>query len=241
VLAWGQNGVLTATDIIKKADEKSRGTSSQSTMQMTVVRPGWSRSIILKGWAKGRSLSMIVITAPAKDKGQVFLKIKTDMWNWVPSIEKMVKIPPSMMMQSWMGSDFTNDDLVRESSIVIDYTHRLLGRESIRGRECYKLELVPLPDAPVTWGKVITWITVEGFNMWQAEYYDEDLQLVNLMTASELKRFGDREIPSKLEIIPADKKNQKTVLETLEMVFNQPIDDGFFTQQNMKKLSSQTR
>lgn len=236
-----QNSSLSATDIIKKAEEKSRGTSSQSTMQMTVVRPGWSRAITLQGWQKGHDLSMIVITAPAKDKGQVFLKIKTDMWNWVPSIEKMVKIPPSMMMQSWMGSDFTNDDLVRESSIVRDYTHQLLGQESIRGQLCYKIELTPLPDAPVTWGKIITWITVDGFNQWQAEYYDEDQQLINVMSGSNIKRFGDREIPSMLEIVPAEKKNQKTVLETIDIVFNQPIDDTFFSQQNMKKLSGKTR
>lgn len=236
-----QNSSLTATDIIKKADEKSRGTSSQSTMQMTVVRPGWSRAITLQGWQKGHDLSMIVITAPAKDKGQVFLKIKTDMWNWVPSIEKMVKIPPSMMMQSWMGSDFTNDDLVRESSIVRDYTHVLLGQETIRGQLCYKIELTPLPEAPVTWGKIITWITVDGFNQWQAEYYDEDQELINVMSGSNIKRFGDREIPSRLEIVPADKQNQKTVLETIDIVFNQPIDDTFFSQQNMKKLSGKTR
>jgi len=236
-----QNSSLTATDIIKKADEKSRGTSSQSTMQMTVVRPGWSRAITLQGWQKGHDLSMIVITAPAKDKGQVFLKIKTDMWNWVPSIEKMVKIPPSMMMQSWMGSDFTNDDLVRESSIVRDYTHQLLGQETIRGQLCYKIELTPLPEAPVTWGKIITWITVDGFNQWQAEYYDEDQELINVMSGSNIKRFGDREIPSRLEIVPADKQNQKTVLETIDIVFNQPIDDTFFSQQNMKKLSGKTR
>jgi len=236
-----QNSSLTATDIIKKADEKSRGTSSQSTMQMTVVRPGWSRAITLQGWQKGHDLSMIVITAPAKDKGQVFLKIKTDMWNWVPSIEKMVKIPPSMMMQSWMGSDFTNDDLVRESSIVRDYTHQLLGQETIRGQLCYKIELTPLLEAPVTWGKIITWITVDGFNQWQAEYYDEDQELINVMSGSNIKRFGDREIPSMLEIVPADKQNQKTVLETIDIVFNQPIDDTFFSQQNMKKLSGKTR
>ena len=90
---------------------------------------------------------MLLITAPAKDKGQVFLKIKTDMWNWVPSIEKIVKIPPSMMMQAWMGSDFTNDDLVKESSIVKDYAHRLVGKDTVRSQLCYRIELIPLPSA----------------------------------------------------------------------------------------------
>src|SRR5665647_1273952 len=141
---------LTAKEIIQKADDKSRGLTSQGEMTMTIVRPTWTRSMTMKSWGKGTSYAMILITSPAKDKGQVFLKIKTDMWNWVPSIEKMIKIPPSMMMQSWMGSDFTNDDLVKESSVVIDYTHRLLTKETLREKMCYKKELKPLHDAAVT-------------------------------------------------------------------------------------------
>lgn len=228
---------LTATQIVKKSDDKNRGLTSQSEMTMTIVRPEWTRSVSMKSWQKGTNYALILITAPAKDKGQVFLKIKSDMWNWLPSIEKMIKIPPSMMMQSWMGSDFTNDDLVKESSIVTDYTHKLLGKDSLRGQICYKIELTPLTDAAVTWGKVILWITVDGFNQWKADYYDEDMELINEMNASVIKKMGDREIPSKLEIIPVGKKGNKTVLETKSIVFNQTIEDSFFSQQNMKKIS----
>ncbi|NTW32636.1 MAG: outer membrane lipoprotein-sorting protein [Bacteroidetes bacterium] len=232
---------LTAKEIIKKADEKSRGLTSQGEMTMTIVRPAWTRSVTMKSWQKGTEYSMILITSPAKDKGQMFLKIKTDMWNWVPSIEKMIKIPPSMMMQSWMGSDYTNDDLVRESSIVNDYTHKLLGNELIREQMCYKIELIPLAEAAVTWGKVILWITTDGFNQWKAEYYDEDMKLVNILNASNIKKMGDREIPTKMEISPQDKKGNKTVLEIKSIVFNQIINDTFFSQQNMKKLSQTTK
>ena len=123
--------VLTAKEIVTKSDEKARGKTSQGESSMTIIRPTWSRSITMKSLEKGRKLSMIVITAPAKEKGQVFLKIKTEMWNWLPSIERMIKIPPSMMLQSWMGSDFTNDDLIKESSIIQDYTHKLLGKEVV--------------------------------------------------------------------------------------------------------------
>ncbi len=228
---------LSAKEIIKKSDDKNRGLTSQGIMNMTIVRPDWSRTVSMKSWQKGNAYALILITSPAKDKGQVFLKIKTDMWNWVPSIEKMIKIPPSMMMQSWMGSDFTNDDLVKESSIVNDYTHKLLGKDSIRGQNCYKIELIPHPDAAVTWGKVIMWVTVDGFNQWKAEYYDEDMSLVNVMNAYNIKKMGDREIPTKLEIIPLGKKGNKTVLEIISSVFNQPIEDSFFSQQNMKKVS----
>lgn len=228
---------LTATEIIKKADEKGRGSTSQGEMTMTIVRPDWTRSVTMKSWQKGTEYAMILITAPAKDKGQVFLKIKTDMWNWVPSIEKTIKIPPSMMMQSWMGSDFTNDDLVRESSIVKDYTHKLLGTDTVRTQACYKIELTPLEDAAVTWGKVIMWVTTDGFNQWKTEFYDEDMELINVMNASLIKKMGDREIPTKLEITPVANKGYKTVLETKSMIFNKAIEDSFFSQLNMKKIS----
>ena len=232
---------LTAKEIVKKADDKSRGLTSQGELTMTIIRPTWTRSITMKSWAKGSAYSLILITSPAKDKGQVFLKIKTDMWNWVPSIDKMIKIPPSMMMQSWMGSDFTNDDLVRESSIVTDYEHKLLGQETIRDQVCYKIELIPHPEAAVTWGKVIVWITTKGFDIWKVEYYDEDLKLINVMNASNIKRMGDREIPVKLEIYPMDNINNKTVLETKSLLFDKPIRDDFFSQQNMRKVSQTTR
>ena len=227
---------LSAKEIIQKADEKTRGLSSQGTMTMTVIRPDWSRTITMKTWSKGRDYSLVLITAPVKDKGQVFLKIKTEMWNWVPSIDKTIKIPPSMMLQSWMGSDFTNDDLVRQSSIVMDYTHKLLGKEKVRNMDCYKIELTPLPDAPVVWGKVIMWITVSGYDQWMSEFYDEDNNLVNVSNNYDIKRMGDRDIPTRLEMEPKNKKGQKTVLQIDEMKFNTGINESFFSQQNMKKI-----
>ena len=227
---------LTAKEIITKADDKSRGETSQGEIKMTIVRPGWERTVTMKSWSKGTDYFLIYITEPAKEKGQVFLKRKKEMWNWVPSIERMIKIPPSMMMQSWMGSDFTNDDLVKQSSTVVDYTHKLLSEEVVREQNCYKIELIPKPDAPVVWGKIITWITVEGYNVWKSEYYDEDGFLVNIENASEIKKMGNREIPTKFEMIPVDDEGKKTVMEFKNMIFDEPIDDNFFTQQYMKRV-----
>jgi hypothetical protein len=234
--SWAGAQNFTAREIIKKADDKSRGLSSKGEMTMTIERPDWSRTVGMKSWSKGNDFAMVLITAPPKEKGQVFLKRRNEMWNWVPSIDKMVKIPPSMMLQSWMGSDFTNDDLVQQSSIVKDYTHTLLGRERVRGLECYKVELVPLPDATVVWGKIIAWITVAGFDMWKSEYYDEDMTLVNIENAYDIKSTGDRSIPSRVEIVPVTKKGQKTILAINNMVFDIAIEESFFSQQNMKKL-----
>ena len=227
---------LTATEIIDKADKKTRGETNQGTMVMKIVRPDWERTVEMKSWSKGDDYFLIYITAPAKDKGQVFLKRNIEMWNWVPTIERMIKIPPSMMMQSWMGSDFTNDDLVKQSSIVKDYTHTVVGEETIREQECYKIELIPHPDAPVVWGKIISWVTKDGFNLWKSEYYDEDEFIINIQNAYDIKDFGDRKLPSRMEIIPADEPQKKTILLIKESIFNKPLDDSFFTQQNMKRV-----
>ena len=124
---------LTAKEIVNKANDLMRGKSSYSEVTMHIVRPKWERTLSFKAWSKGTKYSMIYITAPAKEKGQVFLKRDKEMWNWIPSIGRTIKIPPSMMMQSWMGSDMTNDDLVKESSIVEDYNQKLIGSEELKG------------------------------------------------------------------------------------------------------------
>jgi len=179
---------------------------------------------------------MIYITAPAKERGQVFLKRENEMWNWVPTIERMIKIPPSMMMQSWMGSDFTNDDLVRESSFEKDYHHKLLGEEPVEGYDCYKIELIPKPDAPVVWGKILMWVSKNEYHWLKAEFYDEDETLVNIEILSEIKIMDDREMPTRMEMIPADKEGHKTVLIFDEIEFNVNLDESFFSQQNMRRI-----
>ncbi len=227
---------MTAKEIIDKADKKNRGLSSKGTMSMTIVRPSWERTIVMKNWSKGDENFMIYITEPAKEKGQVFLKVGKEMWNYVPTISRMIKIPPSMMMQSWMGSDFTNDDLVKQSSIVVDYTHTLLGQEVVNGQNCYIIELIPLPEAPVVWGKITSWVTTEGFNVWKNEFFDEDGFLQNTENAYDLKEMGDRIIPTRIEMIPAEEDGKKTVLEILDSEYNIDIKDSFFSKQNMKKV-----
>jgi len=203
---------------------------------MIIERPTWSREVTMKSWSLGNEYSLIYITAPAKEKGQGFLKRQKEMWNWVPNIERMIKIPPSMMMQSWMGSDFTNDDLVRESSIVKDYTHKLIGEETIDGYECYKAELIPMDDAPVVWGKVMMWITKKDYYWLKAEFYDEDGYLVNTQILSDIKQMDDRKIPTHMEMIPADEPGNKTILIYNDMKFSVKLDESFFSQQNMKRI-----
>jgi outer membrane lipoprotein-sorting protein len=230
--AWGQD----VDEIIRRADEKFRGASSKGRLTMIIERPSWSREISMKTWSLGNDYSLIYITAPAKEEGQVFLKRENEMWNWVPTIERMIKIPPSMMMQSWMGSDFTNDDLVNASSLVEDYTNELIGNEITEGFECYKIKLIPKTDAPVVWGKIIMWVSKEEYHWLKAEYYDEEENLVNTEIMSEIKEMDDRVLPTRLEMLPADEKGHKTILIFEELEFNIDISESFFSQQNMRRI-----
>ncbi|MCK5457885.1 MAG: outer membrane lipoprotein-sorting protein, partial [Melioribacteraceae bacterium] len=143
---------------------------------------------------------------------------------------------PSMMMQSWMGSDFTNDDLLKQSSLVSDYEHTIVAEEKVEDLETWKIEFIPKPDAPVVWGKITMWITKAHYLQIKVEYFDETLELINTMIGSNIKNVGDRMLPMKMEMIPADKPGNKTILEYSKIVFDKPITDRFFSQQNMKKV-----
>jgi outer membrane lipoprotein-sorting protein len=225
-----------AKEIVKKADELMRSNSSYSEMTMTIVKPDWSRTISMKIWALEPDYAMIYVTAPARDKGTVTLKRKNEVWNWLPSAQRVIKIPPSMMLQSWMGSDFTNDDLVRQSSIVQDYNHRLIGEDEINGYNCYKIEMIPKPEAGVVWGKILTWISKEKYLQLKADYYDEDGYLVKSFIGTEEKKMGGRNILTHWEMIPEDKPGNKTIMEYSEIKFNYSIDASFFSEQNMKRV-----
>ncbi len=234
--AVSQSLAQNAKEIVQKADQKVRGESSEATMTMKIERPTWSRTVDMKAWSKGTEYSMILVTDPPRDKGTAFLKRKTEIWNWVPSISRVVKLPPSMMMQSWMGSDFKNDDLVKESSMVTDYTHSLVGDSTIAGYKCYKIMMIPKPDAAVVWGKVLIWITQKEYMELRIEFFDEDGNLVNTMNASDIKDLGGRELPARMEMVPTDKPGNKTILMYHSLTFNQPIPLSFFSTQNMKRL-----
>lgn len=228
---------LTAREIIEKADAKMRGLSSQGEVKMTIIRPTWKREMQMKSWSKGDDFMLIVVTAPARDKGTAFLKRNKEIWNWQPGIDRTIKLPPSMMMQSWMGSDFTNDDLVRQASVVDDYTHKILGSETLQDRDCYKIELKPKDNSAVVWGKVLLWIDKKDFMELKSEFYDEDNYLVNTMVGKNIKLLGGKILPSVMEVTPADNPGQKTVIEYLNLGFDKPIPDEFFSVQNMKRVN----
>ena len=228
----GQN----AKEVVRKADNLMRGESNFAEIKMVIHRPKWERTLEMKSWAKGDRYALIYITAPAKEEGQVFLKRGQEMWNWLPSINRTIKIPPSMMMQSWMGSDLTNDDLVNQSSIVDDYDHQILGKETQEGYECYKIEMIPHEDAAVVWGKIISWISVENHYTLRNEYYNEDDELVNTEILSNIRDVGDRKIPTRFKVIPVEEEDYFTIMEFKNIRFNIEIEDAFFSIQNMKQI-----
>lgn len=232
-ISYGQD----AKDIIRKAEEKTRGTtSSYMEMTITTVRPKYTREMSLKSWGKGNDYSLMVLTAPAKDAGTAFLKRQKEVWNWMPSIERSIKMPPSMMSQSWMGTDMSNDDLVRESSNVTDYSHKIIGETVLEVRKCWIIEMTPLPDAPVVWGKVIVYIDQKDYIQLKAEQFDEDGELVNEMLSSDIKMMDNIMMATHIELIPMDKQGNKTIMTIEKIKFNEPNEDSFFTVQNMKTI-----
>ena len=173
----------TAKEIVQKADAKMRGITMQAELIIKTIRPTWTREMHCKTWMKGNELAMILIQSPAKDKGISFLKRKKEVWNWMPTLERTIKLPPSMMSQSWMGTDFTNDDLVKESSIIEDYDHTIIGDTGFDNRSCYIIQMIPKPEAAVVWSKVIICIDKKDFLELHSRFYDEDGKLINTMNS----------------------------------------------------------
>lgn len=225
-----------AREIISKMEEIMRGESSYMEITMTTVRPRFTREVSVKSWSKGQDYSLILITAPARDKGTAYLKRGNEIWNYVPSIDRTIKMPPSMMSQSWMGSDFSNDDLVRESSTIDDYTHRIVREEKYEGYDCWVLELIPKPESSIVFGKVLIWVAQGSYLQLKIQNFDEDGELVSTLYLRDIKTMGGRQIPTLLEMVPTDKPNQKTVIRYTNAQFNIPMQDSFFSIQNLKNI-----
>jgi len=230
-LVFGQD----ATEIVKKANTLKRGNSNYVEMTMKIVRPKWSRTVSFKSCNLGNDYGITLVTAPTKDAGQTFLKIKTEMWTWNPTINKTIQMGNSMLSQGWMSSDFSNDELLNEQSIVVNYTHKILGNETVSERDCYKIECKANTDAEVVWGKQIRWISKTGNILLKTEYYDEDMYLVKTETASNIKTMDGKEIPTQFEIVTEEEPDNKTIITIENIIYDVKVDATFFTKENMKK------
>jgi len=226
---------MTADEIVRKAEDIMRGSSNVGVMSMHIINPNWERTLEMKYWEKGKDRSLVRITAPAREAGTISLKVENNMWNYLPSVERVIKVEPSMMMQSWMGSDFTNDDLVRESSIVDDYDPTLVGTEVLEEGEAYVLDLVAKPEAPVVWGKITLYIRAEDFAPLRYEYFDEDGEMIRVMYMSDIERIDGRSYPMVWTMVPVKEEGKMTIITVHEIQFDVPIDDNIFNYSNLRR------
>lgn len=224
-----------AQAIIKKLEKNLRGDYMYSTMSMIVSSKRGKRTVKIESWSKGNDKSFIKILYPKKDKGITFLKIDNQMWQYIPKIERTIKIPPSMMLQSWMGSDFTNDDMVKESSLEEDYNARLLSRQG----NSATLELIPKEDAAVVWGKIIIDVDLKNAVPVKEIFYDDMMQKVRVMTFSKIEQHGSHRVPMVMELKPLDasKKKNRTKIIFEKVNFDAKIDSSYFTKQALKRYS----
>ncbi len=227
---------LSALEIVQKSESIHEIGDVIAELSVDIIRPSWNKKIELKTWAKGTDYAMAYIIAPERDKGTVFLKTKDDVYNYLPKVKKVIKMPMNLLSQNWMGTDMTTDDLIKGSQFSADYIPKLVSEESISGRSSYKIELLPKPDADVLWGKVLLWVDKTSYNQMQMKFYDEDLDLVHTIVGSNLKVLGGKLVVSKYVMTPADKKGYKTTLTYESLDFKQKLSVNFFTKENMKNV-----
>ncbi len=223
---------LDIKEIVDKVDRILRSDTSTSRIEMSIETPNWKRTLTMDMWTEGLNKTLIRILGPAKDRGVATLRVETEMWNFFPKINKVMKVPPSMMMSSWMGSDFTNDDLVKESSMLRDYDHRLLENPDT---EHYYVELTPKADIPIVWGKIIITARRSDYIPVREEFFDEDGTKMRVMELKEIRPMGGRTVPTVIELIPLNKKNRKTVIRYIKMEFDRPLGKDVFTLRTLKK------
>ena len=219
--------------MVKAAVDYYRGNASFSVVDMTVHRPNWERTMSIKAWTKGRETSLFFITAPPKDKGNGTLKRGHKMWTYNPKVNRVIKLPPSMMSQSWMGSDFSNNDLAKSDTILKDYTHTIEATKTDGPMKVYIVKSIPKPRAPVVWGMQRLTIREDHILLGQ-EFYDEDLKLVKSMTSAQIQMLGGRLFPKVWKMQKADKADSYTLLEYRELEFKEDLPDHLFTQSSLR-------
>jgi len=221
-------------EIIDEVDRILRGESSRGTATMEIVTEHWERSLTMRIWSLGTEYALVRVIAPNREAGTATLKAGDDIWNYLPRVDRTIKIPTSMMMGSWLGSHFTNDDIVKESRLIEDYEIDI-GFEGVRdGEEVWEFELTPKPEAAVVWGMILYQVRKRDLMPTWAEYYDEDGELRRTLTFSDYRTLDDRKIPAQMTMRPADKPGESTTVRYEDLEFNIDIDRSFFSLRNLK-------
>jgi outer membrane lipoprotein-sorting protein len=222
-----------AETIVRDSINHWRGLSSRTELTMVIHRPDWERSMTMAGWTKGEDKSLVRVLEPKKDRGNGTLTIKKNMWSFAPKVNRVIKIPSSMMGQSWMGSDFSNKDIARADDILDDYEYTLLTTEVIDGVETYEIDAIPHEDAAIVWGKEVMTITAEHVVMNHA-FFDQDGELVKVLETSEVTQMGGRTIAKRQRMHEIETPDEWTEISVESVEYGLELSDGLFTQSNLR-------
>lgn len=226
---------LSANQVIERAQAELRAKTEQGSLTMTVHTPEWQRTLSMHYWSVTPDKTFIRVVAPSRDAGTSTLRLGSNMWNYLPSVERTIKIPPSLMLQSWMGSDFTNDDLVRESSLVKDYFHKFSGEATIDGDRCYRIVATPKPNAPVVWGHLVLYVRKKDDLPRREEYYGDNGKLKKVLTYEDIRMVDGRLYPMRWKMVSVTKRGHYTLLIYTKLKFNRRIPSYIFTRGNLEQ------
>jgi len=231
--AVADTGSRDAKDIVRDALNHWRGTSSQGAMTMTIHRPDWERSMSMESWTQGEKRSLVRVTAPRKDRGNGTLMDGNKMWSFSPKINRVIKVPSSMMGQSWMGSDFSNKDISRADDIVEQYDHTLLSESQVDGHIAYEIKSIPHEDAAVVWGKEVLVVRSDNVLI-EHRFYDQDGELVKALRTLEIGDMGGRTVAVRQRMEKVDAPDEWTEIVVDSVEFDVDLSDNVFTLSNLR-------
>jgi outer membrane lipoprotein-sorting protein len=234
VLATPAHAQRSARDIVDEVDRLLRGESSHGRFTMRIVTEHWSRDLEIEVWSLGTERALARVLAPAKEAGTATLKIDEEVWNYLPRVDRTIKVPPSLMMGSWMGSHFTNDDLVKESRMIEDYDIEISYEGPRDGVDVWEFELTPKPEAAVVWGKVVLQVRKRDRMPTWSRYYDDRGRLERTLTMSDFEVMGGRLVPTVTDVVPSDKPDERTTIRYEELEFDVGLSPGFFSLRNLR-------
>jgi len=222
-----------AQSIMKKVDNNMRGQSVYLKLKMSITARGHKRTMKMETWSIGNKKSFVKTLYPPKDKGITFLNLNNQMWQYVPKIERIIKIPPSMMLQKWMGSDITNDDIAKQSSIVDDYNPKILKKSG----NIVTMQLIPKASAAVVWGKIISHIDTRTYTSTKDIFYDDEGKAVRVFSYKNIKKFGKYYAPTYWRVQPVDKKGSYTEIVIENIKYDIDISGDYFKKSALKRFS----
>ena len=224
-----------ARALLERIDDLFRGEASSATMRMEIRTARWERTLRMQAWSRGTDQTLVRILAPPRERGTSTLRVEGDLWNYLPNVDRTIKVPAGMMGASWMGSHFTNDDLVQETRFSEDYDFRIASRPGADPQGIWIIEMTPKPRAPVVWGRVVTEIRDEDRLPVETRFFDERGRLMRTMSFHDVREVGDRRIPARIRLAPADKQGEYTEMIYEQIEFDPEIPEGTFTLQALRR------